>query len=278
MRKIGVELEFSDINTFEAAKQLSNLFHNDFSLWRDSSSNLKKPILNYSLWNFISDSTIKNTDGTYCLKSYIDDSGSIKNIDINSGLYRDRMSGIEAISPATSNYDKLFSDIGIITDLVLSNGGKIDRSLDNALHVHVDASDIGLDQILRMPRKILKVQNSLEKFFTKNGLMVPLFTEEDVVAIESSKDLDELYANYLTKQGFINVNHPWHRYVINLGPWILKDAEEKTIEFRAYSMSQSLEYIKECVFLSIDIFNYLAFDQDIVDLEDRTRYIESIYR
>jgi hypothetical protein len=273
---VGIELEYSDILCNIAQVRLEKIFNYPFNEWKNSYSTEDKYKLNYNKWNAVCDNTIKNTDGTKCSLTYMID-GNIKPIS-SIEKHIKYSSGIEAVSPKTNEYNKLISDIKKINEQMLSGGATISRLLDNALHIHIDASNLTIDQIKEIPTKCLPIQKSLTKLLTYDGIEVPLYTENDAELFKECSSINDIKKVYIAKEGHgkYSINHYLNRRIIDIGPWIKKPQHLKTIEFRAYSMSSNIKYIEECLYLSLDIFEYLIKDKPLIDFEKRVDYIESI--
>jgi hypothetical protein len=187
--------------------------------------------------------------------------------------------GIEIISPPTNEYNALLIHVENIIKIILDNGGKVKRSFDNAFHIHIDASNLTFEQIKKMPNRIYDIQDSLTKFFTIDGINVPLYTKNEIKDLENIDNKDLYYKRYKRVNDEVIRDFDLRgRKIIDIGPYFYKPTQNKTIEFRCYSMSTNIEYIKECIYLSLDIYNYLLNGTEVLDLENRTKYIESLYR
>jgi len=276
--KVGVELEFSDINTYLAINKIKELFGYSVDFCSDYPSHVSKPILDYSKWNCVIDNTIKNSDGSKCSISYVSDI-SLVPIPHSSGFVK-KSKGVEVVSPATNNLKLLISDTEKVIELILKNGGKISRNLDNALHVHVDARSLDFLTIKKMPLKILKIQDRLKALTTIDGIPVPTYTSKEAKIFYKSESLEDFYKKYCVgvdgKQR--SINHYINRRIINLSPWLKQDLNKKTIEFRCFSMSTNIKYIEEAILLSLDIYRYLTDDnQDIEGIFSKINRLEEIY-
>lgn len=278
-KKIGLELEYSDISTKKAVEIVYKYFNLDISKWDDSRSVLDKISLDYSSWNAVSDLTIKNSDSSKMLSTYFED-GKLKRANPENLEERKKWKGIEVISPPTNSYQQLFSDIESLSSLLVSNGAKISRYLDNALHIHIDASDLNLDQIKKVIERSYKIQGSLKKFYTYNGIPVPEYTDQDIELFKTAETIEDLYRMYFWSDSRLSTttNNAMVRRVINVGPWLYRNQENKTVEFRCFSNSYNIEYIKEAVFLSLDIFDYLLSGDLNFDIDQRTAYVESLHK
>lgn len=273
---VGIELEYSDILCNVAQIELEKIFNYPFEEWKNSYSTEDKSKLNYNKWNAVCDNTIKNSDGSRSSLTYIEYG---KKMPISSKEKHFKYSkGIEVVSPKTNDYKELILNIEKINTAMLSNGATISRHLDDALHIHIDASNLTIDQIKEIPIKCLSIQKYLTKLLTYDGIEVPLYTEQDAELFKKCDSVDDLKKVYIAKKGngSYSINHYLNRRIIDIGPWIKKPEHLKTIEFRAYSMSSNIKYIEECLYLSLDIFEYLINDKPLIDFEKRVDYIESI--
>lgn len=281
-KKFGIELEFSDIKTIDAAKLVYDYQKINIDDWQDI-YNLKlgnKPKLKYDFWNVISDHTIKNSDGSVCMKTYKTEKNTFKKCSVFKGSKdRYKWQGVELISPVFSDLELFKKELKIYLDLLIKNNAVVKRNLDNALHVHIDISDLFFLEVKKIIPIIYKIQNSFIKFLTIDGLPIPLYTKDSVDKLISSKDEEEFWGIYRNMDG--SILHPEaseHRRIIDVGPWFCESKNFKTIEFRAYSSSINIEYIVECVKLSLDTVDCLINNKDIKWIEKKTKYIESIYK
>jgi hypothetical protein len=273
---VGIELEYSDILGRIAQNELEKIFGYKFTEWQNSFSIENKLKLDYSKWNSIVDNTIKNTDGSKCSLDYM--VGNDK-YPISSKEQRiEHSRGIEVVSPKTNNYKELMSDIEKINKAMISSGATISRYLDDALHIHVDATELSTDQIKKIPLKCLPIQKSLTKLLTYDGIPVPLYSEQDAKLFIKCNSIYEIKQVYIAKEGHgsYSIDHFLNRKIIDIGPWLKKPHPLKTIEFRAYSMSRNIEYIEECLKLSLDIYDYLVNDTILVNFENRVEWIDSL--
>lgn len=275
-RKVGIEFEISDIETYNIAKIVYKHFKYNFLKWNNRTNIIKKSKLNYNIWNVTSDSTIKNSDGSKCMMTVFIDNKLVWARPDHKNIWK----GGEIITPPSNNYKYILYNLKIIIDILILKGASIKKELDDALHIHVDASDLTFEKIKLMPKKIYNIQNYLIKFFTINGVPIPLYTEDDIYRLENTKSVEEFYKEYIKLDGE-ELEHKHEnarcRKIINLIPWLINPLENKTIEFRAFSATKNIKYIEECIYLCLDIMDYLVYDKIIDDLEERTRYIESLY-
>lgn len=276
-RKVGLEFEISDINTNLASSIVYEHFSQDYSIWKNIDNIYTKPDLDYSIWNCIGDSTIYNSDGSRCVVSYLDNNGSIKMIDYDSVEDMSKSRGAEIISPPSNDTDQLVNDLYSVLEKIKNNGGKISRNLDNALHIHIDASDLTFEQVRLIPRKCLQFQQELTKLYTFNGMPVPLYTIEQIEELESCIDIESYKKLYFTRHGVINYAHPGHRFVVNIGPWLKNDLNYKTIEFRAFSASENQAYTKSAIDLSIKLMNFLIYDIELTNVSKAVELIENTH-
>lgn len=273
---LGIELEYSDIYCKDAQNILEKIFDYSFTEWQNDFKASSKQNLNYLKWNLVTDNTIKNSDGGICSVYSIENNEIIPIKTRDDHILYTR--GAEIVSPKTNDYKKLISQIKIINEEMLKNGAIIDRKLDDALHIHIDANNLSFEQIKQIPIKCLPIQSYLTKLLTFDGIEVPLYTKEDAELFIKCSSIDEMKEIYIAKEGNgqYSINHNLNRRIIDIGPWLRKDYPDKTIEFRAYSMSKNIKYIEECLYLSLDIYEYLINDKPLIDFEKRVDYIESI--
>jgi hypothetical protein len=278
LKKIGLELEFSDINSDNALKLVYNYFNQDLSNYKYNLNIYKKNKLNYNIWNCVLDDTIKNSDKSYCMKGVYDNQKFLYNtLNNNKNNYK-FCKGVEVVSPASNNYNKLLNDTKNVIDIMLNNKASIKKELDNALHIHIDASDLTFKQIKQILKRIYTVQSYFKKFLTKHGIVVPEFTKKEIDNLINIKNKKDFYKQYRTFNNNLLKKTDCHiRRIIDVGPYFNRPIENRTIEFRCYSMSTNIEYIKECIYLSLDIYDYLLNGTEVLDLENRTKYIESLY-
>jgi hypothetical protein len=214
------------------------------------------------------------------MKTYKTNKNTFKECSIFKGSKdRYKWKGAELISPVYNNIKIFKKDLNIYLDLLIKNGAVIKRNLDNALHIHIDISDLSFYNIINMLERIYDIQNSFTKFLTIDGLKIPLYTKEVVQKLKKSKNKKDFWNIYRNIDG--SVLHPEaseHRRIIDLGPWFCENKNFNTIEFRAYSSSTSIEYIVECAKLSLDTVDCLVNNKDLSWIEEKSKFIESIYR
>jgi hypothetical protein len=273
---VGIELEYSDIKCSVAQDSLEKIFGYPFDNWINSYGSGKKEKLDYSKWNCVIDNTIINSDGSTCSMNYIQN-GNLEPI-MSKEDHLKYSKGIEVISPPTSDYKKLISEVKKIQSAMFENGATVSRYLDNCMHFHIDANNLTLEQIKNIPIKILPIQEKLDKLRAYEGILMPPYKKEDAEAFTKCNTVEELRDVYICKEkpGSYSINHYLNRRIIDIGPWIKKDFPNKTIEFRGYSMSRNIEYIEECLKLSLDIYEYLVNDTPLVDFENRVDWIDSL--
>lgn len=277
-RLVGIELEISDINTYAAVELLYNYFDLDIKLWENLLGFPDKLKVSYDQWNAVFDSTIKNSDGSICMFTYINNGNQqgIKKINLKESSLLSK--GVEIISPPTNDYQELAVTINDLVNIMLQNGAKISKKLNNALHVHVDARDVSFEQIAKVPEKIYNIQKSLEKLLVPDTIpKVYSYTDDDLYRFSLASSKEELYSEYMIVNG--HPDHPLYsaRRIINIKPWFVNSIENKTFEFRCFSATDNTEYIREAINLSLSIMDYLLYDISLpFDLESKTLYMNSI--
>jgi hypothetical protein len=279
-RHVGVELEFADINTYRAAQILNNHFGYNHDEWQDEifRSIDTTSVFDYSKWNFVSDSSILNSNGTYSARSFIEN-GEVIKADNRIEEHRRKWSGIEVISPKTNSYFKLFENIENVMELMWRNGASVNKSLDTALHVHVDISDLSFEQLKEIPRRIEKIETDLQILST--NVLNPIHSLELVNRLESCSDIDEFCIEYHKVDGgnyFKSFKMTKNRRVINLSPFLFRSQENKTVEYRPFAMSTSVEYVCGCILLSLEITNLLIAGENMDFLSNRIQNLSKIFK
>lgn len=278
-RRVGVELEISDINTYLAVKKIYEYFNLDIDTWINLKGLPYKLEIAYDQWNATFDSTINNSDGSRCMFTYMDN-GNQRGIKKQNLLEDSLLSkGIEIVSPPSNDYYKTLNILKDLIDIMILNGASISNKLNDALHIHVDASDLSFKQIKDIPKKIYNIQKPLEKLLVPDTRpKVYSYSLEDIDLLSRSLSEEEFYSQYMIVNG--KPDHPLYsaRRIINIKPWLSNPIENKTIEFRCFSGTNNILYIKECMHLSLSIMDYLVDDIKIpFDLEEKTDHIKSLY-
>jgi hypothetical protein len=279
-RCVGVELEFADINAYDAAKMLNQHFGYNFDEWQDEifRSIDTVSVFDYSKWNFVSDSSILNSNGTYSARSFIEN-GEVVKADKRIEEHRRKWSGIEIISPKTDSYFKLFESLEDVMQIMFSNGAAVNKALDTALHVHVDISDLSFEQLKALPRRIAKIETDLQILST--NVLNPTHSLELVNRLEICNDIDEFCIEYHKVDGgnyFRSFKTTKNRRVINLSPFLFRAIEHKTAEYRPFAMSTSVEYVYGCILLSLEITNLLVAGESLDFLGNRIQNLSKLFK
>jgi hypothetical protein len=260
--KVGFELEMSDIKTVDAA----TIVYGDLVHWKDRYGDHARPTLTYDRFHVVSDGTLYNSDGTFCMSSYRDSEGRLQRADKSEG-HPDHLKwkGAELISPAfdwdsTAEVAELFSRCEDDYFPKFREAGGVCRAdLYDALHVHLDISALSWTEVRELLLAIVPVQWELCRL--KSGWWGhQVFQDEELESLRTAKTRDEFDACYRTIrswQGGLYLLPRWHdriRRVVDIGPYLDPDRPD-TIEFRCFRAAMDTAYTAECIELAREVLN-----------------------
>jgi hypothetical protein len=277
MRKVGVEIEVSDIRVVEAARLVFEATDRDFKTWEDRWGPYSKPKLKYDRWNVVSDGSLYNTDGSRCMWTYLEGGQMKKASSSKSSGDRDKWLGAELVSPATEDVDKLVSEMQMLINLLVENGATMTRKNVNAFHVHIDISDLEFENLKRWPRLIYEMQDTFDILSTKWKKRA-FYTLEEIERLEQCNDAKKFWEEYRYIKGRIrHGNFDGHRRLLDIGPWFNVEKSYKTIEFRGFSATKNVQHMSSCIKLALDTVEHLSRGEVVPDLEQRIAEMESQY-
>jgi hypothetical protein len=259
--KVGFELEMSDIKTADAA----TIVYGDLLHWKDCYGEYcDKPTLTYDRFHVVSDGTLCNSDGTFCMVSYRDSEGNGQPADRSEG-HPDHLKwkGAELISPVIDwesaadvanvfsrcedDYFPKFKKVGAVCQADLNDG----------LHVHIDISALSWTEVRDLLLAIEPVQRQLGRL-TSEWRGHEFFQAEEIASLRTAKTRDDFDTSYRTirgSRGGLFLLPRWHdriRRVVDIGPYLDPDRPD-TIEFRCFRAAMDTAYIAECIELSLDV-------------------------
>lgn len=267
MRPFGFELEMSDIRTSVAAE----IVYGEQE-WIDRWGGYSKPILDYSKWNLQSDATIRNSDGTVCMSSYIDDYGTFRKAS-NSRNSPDRLlwRGAELISPVitATNYNQQFTTYRGLIQQLIDNGAIFSPRLYNSLHIHIDINDIELTKLMTWPKKIYKIQNELDAL--GNDWKRKLFSKEEIEDLSNCKTVEE-FVNRMLLKGDRKVAFTANsaRRIVDITP-SFNPSKPNTVEFRCFKPVPTQNYIEAASELCQELVQSWINDEEL-DLTESIPY------
>ena len=265
MTTFGFELEMSDIKTVDAAE----IVYEDLTLWVDRWGGYSKPILNYENWHLQSDGSIKNSDGTRCMFTYIDEDGILRNANSGRGSSdRYKWRGAELVSPVLDEKTEWKTTVDNYIKKFQEKGAVFESYLYDALHIHIGIPDIDFEEIKLWPRYAYALQTELNNLGNSwNGRRV--YEEVEVEALANAETEAEFLNILLRKNGkqiqpYVNAA----RRIVNVLHWF-SPAHANTIEFRCFKSVPSSEYIEACINLCLYIVEQWS-NKVIVDSKDNT--------
>jgi len=237
MRTVGFELEMSDIKTADAAE----IVYKDLGLWTDRYGAYSKPHLKYDRWHLQSDGSIRNSNKTRCMVSYLDSNGRKKLANPSSiSLDRFKWQGAELISPVfyIEDSEKIKEEFEEFINPMIKKGAVFERHLYNSLHVHVDISDVELEDLMFWMKEISLVQDTLDSLgndWKKRNKISPVelmrfLDAADHADVDKFKELLRRTPTGETKFW----DHDDIRKIVDMAHRF-RDDRPNTIEFRCFS-------------------------------------------
>jgi hypothetical protein len=244
--RIGFELEMSDIVTSDAAE----IVYGDRKLLPDYSYSYDKPKLDYSVWNLVPDSTIVNSDGSVCMKSYVEDGQLVKAFNGRFSPDRFKWKGAELISPVFEE-DKIdYTSLENFLTQFKEHGAVFSGDLCNALHIHIDISELTSLQVREIVTMIYLYQPYLEGLGSSwSGSRQ--FSDEEIKRLWETSTIEDWWTEYCTIKGKqLKPNRIGVRRFIDVGNYFNDIKDFKTIEFRCFRAVGTVEYVMDCIVLS----------------------------
>lgn len=278
MTTVGIEVEMSDIRVVEAARIVYEYFGRPFSSWQDRWGPYDKPDIDYTQWHVMSDGSLYNADGSRCMWTYVDENGVMRKASSSKkSPDRQKWKGAELIGPATSDFMQLGYDLQNLVTLLHSNGATFTRKNVNALHVHVDISEVDFENLRQWPRLIYEMQDTFDILSTKWKKRA-FYTEESVERLEAARDQKQFWDEYRFVKGQIrHGSFDGHRRLIDIGPWFNDSKSYKTVEFRGFSATSNVDHMLGCIELAVDTVKSLCNGSKVENLENRVNELEKSY-
>lgn len=271
-RKVGIELEFSDVLTVKAAEELYKLWGRDFSTWEDRWGAYSKPRISYDEWNCMSDGSLKNSDGSRCMWSVFDD---LKGRPVSVSASKDspdrkRWSGIEVVSPATKDDLRLYRELSDVVKTLHGMGATTLPKHWNSLHVHVDLQGIPWETVAGFVRPIFEIQKDIDRLSTK-WRRRSFFEEWQVEALESpealrsKEDWFKTYRTVTTRKGvrIVSPQDDRQRRLIDVGPFFTAEKPYNTMEFRCFRSYTYPEPIIDQIQFAVKVAEDLIWGRDL---------------
>ena len=247
MRKVGFELEMSDILTQKAAE----IVYGDLDLWVDRWSGYTKPELDYTKWNLQSDGTIKNSNGTKCMSSYELD-GKLHHAR-NGKKSPDRFlwQGAELLSPILTD-DSWKEQFDVFVGKFIEARATFNPDNQISIHVHVDISDFTFDEVKMIPKLVFNQQRALD-LLGNDWRGRSFYTLHDVEVLSQAKYWED-YVHELCRDRRLGrvyeITSSKARRIVNTLPYF---EHKKTVEFRCFLPIPDTNYITDCFNLCIDL-------------------------
>jgi hypothetical protein len=273
-RLVGFELEMSDIKTADAAA----IVYDDPTQWQDRhGKDYIKPALTYDRFHVVSDPTLRNSDGTLCMRSYRDSDGRLQWADRSEGHPDHLMwKGAELISPpfdycSRDGRQRLFSRCEDDYFPRLQTAGAVcSAELHDGLHVHVDISALDWTTVRDLLVSLRDVQWELHRLGTR-WWGHQSFSDQTLEALQSAETREEFDAQYHTLRDDENRvyrlprGHDYIRRVVDIGPYLDPDRPD-TVEFRCFRAAMDRDYISMCISLAlrvVDEYDHAGFLTDL---------------
>jgi len=257
MTTVGFELEMSDIKTGDAAL----IVYEDLTYWQDRWGQYNKPQLHYDRWHLTSDGSIRNSNGTRCMTTYIDEDGKKKKAN-PSKISKDRLKwqGAELISPVLTLDEirtidgKRQQEFEGFVSKFIEKDAVFEKHLFDSLHVHISVEEVAYRDLMYWVEQIYNVQDTLDSLgndWRKRNKFIP----SDLIKFKEAADKqDEFEFTQLLKKTKDGEEKFWDhddiRRIVDISHAFRVD-RPNTIEFRCYSPVPTWEYITSCIELSL---------------------------
>lgn len=264
-RTFGIEAEFSDIKTVDAVRLLYELWGRDPKDWRDRHGAWAKPVLDYSVWNCMSDGSLYNSNGTRCMWTYLDpEDGKIKQARATKDSpHRFLWEGVELVSRATDNFPALLDELVGSAAVLIGAGATARPEHFDSIHVHVDLSDLPWTQVASFVPRIYEIQEFLDQLATP-------WTRKELLTEEAVQDLADVQASGCTKEEFweayrtvrvvrgrfkgqkitVPYDDDRQRRIVDIGPYFSAKKPYNTMEFRCFRAHENPEVMTDQVLLA----------------------------
>lgn len=256
----GVELEYADIPTREAADYVQGLYGLTLEDWEDRHYRYR-PAISYERWNIMGDPTIVNSDGTQCHVTFSPKPGSIAR-----GIGSDHpWKGAELISPiieeaTIESDDGAFAEMQAIMVALRARGATADPRMNTALHVHVGVSHWPWQKVAAFVPFSFEIQDEF-RWLTTGWPKKQFFTEEDVSelgALLELGDRDAWWARYRLGRAadgspvVLAADEDAVRRIIDVSPYFDEQKRHDTIEFRCFRSGFSADFVRAVIRLVSD--------------------------
>ena len=244
---IGFELEMSDIVTADAAE----IVYGNRELLPDYPYGYVKPRLDYNVWNIVPDGTIVNSDGTKCMKSYIEDGKKLQASNGRLSPDRFKWKGAELVSPVFDDSSKIdYQTLETFLEKFKEYGAIFSGELCNALHIHLDVSKLTPVQVREIVTMIYLYQPYLQGL-SSSWRGSGQFSEEEIQRLWNTSTIEDWWQEYCTVNGrTLKPDRIGVRRFIDVGNYFNDIKSFKTIEFRCFKAVGTIEYVMDCVTLS----------------------------
>jgi len=273
-RTVGFELEMSDIKTIDAAE----IVYEDLTLWQDRWGTYSKPHLNYDRWHVQSDGSIRNSNKTRCMTTYLDETGA-KCIANPSKISKHRAlwQGAELISPVFTlgpEIEKIREEFETYVDKFIRKGAVFEKHLFNSLHIHVGIPNVSEEDAMFWMQDIYNVQDTLDSLgndWKKRNKLTPPELAKFMDAAENKDQGKFTELLQQTKDGKEKFwDHDEVRRIVDIAHKFRID-RPNTIEFRCFSPVPIWPYIEECLLLSIWLIQNWTFKIPYMDYYEELR-------
>jgi hypothetical protein len=276
---VGIELEMSDVLTSKAAE----VVYGSSEQLPDYPFGYDKPVLDYSTWNLVPDSTIRNTDGTHCMKTYLEDGEIVKAKNGKNSPDRFKWKGAELISPVF-NVDVSeevllrFNELSVYISSLQEQGANFDWKLQNALHVHVDICNLEPEEVRKLVTFIYFAQELVYPLGT-NWSGSRKFTEEEMERLWAAPTDRDFWMEYCSPNGKLTeANRVSVRRFIDIGNYFSNIKDYQTVEFRCFKTSSNPLYILNCIYFAVwfvqSSINSDVFEDILPELEEWVSVLE----
>jgi hypothetical protein len=263
-RTWGCEMEWGDVLLLEFAHIVQEYAGKPKKEWQDRWGYANKP-QRYDQWYVESDGTIRNTNGTHSMVSYLDPkTGQMRSANRAKNGSRRYWQGVELISPVTkmSELKGRLEEFAHLRDIAVEMGAVADPALRHACHIHVGIADFDLDDIKSLMRLAYASQAEMEEKFmlveANSDIPVHWWKIADVERLCGTESVESMFLEYRRRRNTIaEPAHFAYKRVVNPSQWFkwkcgIADGIP-TVEFRPFYSTLDMATLETYVRYSVEL-------------------------